>query len=190
MTNRYPHGYAAILASWLVVAWLCSAPTVAHTQYLTGVAARWSDNLAEWIIYTEYDDLVGDLTRRTSAQPGVAVWDYRVGEQSGVVRLRWNANPLEWEVRGDNRVVTARALWRDSPRDWRITLPTGATFNWRSRYGNILSDWKLDETDQGGLGMYTYYESDPRDWVIIDGWETALPEKLLLVVITLESWFK
>lgn len=154
-------------------------------QRITGVSVRWSDSFDEWTIYTEYEGEEGTLTRRSTASAEGQIWDYRLGEQTGSIRIKWASNPLEWEVRGDNLIGTARAPWRDTYTEWRVNLTQGGSVTWRSRYPNLPGDWILDDVENSGFNLYTFYQGDPRDWVVSDEWpQAALADKMLLLTLT------
>ena len=165
---------------------LLSLPLALTAQRLTGVSTRYSDSFREWTIYTDQDGEAGELTLRWPEPEQWGDWSYRVGEQSGRIRLKWPNRLDEWEVRGGNEVATARALWRNDPRDWQLSGRLQSA-RWRSFYGNSREEWQLSGGNQGNFAMYTAYEGDPRDWVIVDelSEEITLPEKLLMVLVSL-----
>jgi hypothetical protein len=154
-------------------------------QRLTGISTQWNDSFVEWTIYTEYEGEEGELRLRWTARETWREWDYRIGERSGQIRAKWPDRYDEWEVRGDNLIVSARALWRNDPREWRISGPDGRTYKWQSRYGNTFEEWVIGSEDYGFMEMYTTYLGDSRDWVIIDEIDVSLPEKLMLVFLTI-----
>lgn len=39
-----------------------------NAQYITGIATKWSDEFTEWIIYTDDDDIEGEITMRWQMQ--------------------------------------------------------------------------------------------------------------------------
>ncbi len=154
-------------------------------QQLTGIATQWGDSFMEWIVYTDVEDEVGELKLRWSAQDDWREWTYRIGEYTGQIRAKWPERYDEWEVRGENVIITARALWRDDPRQWRIHTPEGHQYRWNSRFGNILDEWVIGSEEFGFMEMFTVYEGDPRDWTIVDELDASLPEKMMLVFLTI-----
>lgn len=181
-TSRYR---SFCVAAALLLA-LFLLPRSGQSQRLTGIDTRYSDSFREWIVYTDTDGQEGELVLRWPAPDLWDDWSYRVGEQSGRVRPKWPGRLDEWEVRGNGNTATVRAVWRDDPREWRFSSAL-YVFNWKSVYGNILDEWQTDERAPGYLGMYTAYEGDPRQWVIIDELDASvtLAEKLLLVFTAL-----
>lgn len=162
-------------------------PLCAEAQLLTGIGTQWDDSFREWILYTDVEGEEGELRLRWSTGNDWTEWNYHLGEHQGGIRIKWPNDPNEWEVRGDNRIVSARTLWRDNPREWRISGPQGRQFTLKSRYGNLADEWLITSDRYGHFEMYTSWEGDPRDWVIIDELteEITLPEKMALVFIVL-----
>lgn len=156
-----------------------------NAQRLTGVASQWNDSFAEWIIYTDVEGEEGVLRLRWNNSGDWTQWEYRMGEYTGLIRAKWPNRLDEWETRGDNLIVDARAIWRDDPREWRINSPAGHQYKWRSRYGNNFEEWVVDSERYGFFEMYTAFEGDPREWIIVDDTDASLPEKMTLVLLTL-----
>lgn len=169
----------------LAFAFSCFSSTSLNAQQLTGIATEWSDSFAAWTIYTSEEGEEGELRIRWNNTDDWTQWDYRIGEWTGQIRLKWPNRTDEWELRGENQIVSARAMWRDDPREWRIKSPEGHQYKWRSRFGNNFEEWVVDTDTYGFFEMYTSFEGDPRDWTIIDELDAGLPEKMMLVFLTI-----
>ncbi|MEL7219687.1 MAG: hypothetical protein AAGJ93_00130 [Bacteroidota bacterium] len=156
-----------------------------QAQQLTGIATQWNDSFAEWIIYTDIEGEEGELRLRWNTRNDWTQWEYRIGEYTGQIRTKWPNRIDEWETRGENLIVDARAVWRNDPREWRINSPEGHQYKWRSRYGNTFDEWVVDTERYGFFEMYTAFEGDPREWIIVDELEASLPEKMMLIFITI-----
>lgn len=158
----------------------------AFAQKLTGVNTRYSDSFREWIFYTEVEGREGELTLRWPEPELWGAWDYRIQEQFGRLRHKWPGRTDVWEVQGDGVTASARAVWRDDPREWRVEGPY-LQVNWKSYYGNQRDEWQTGPRSPGYFAMYTAYAGDPRDWIIVDEFapEVTLPEKMMLVLLTL-----
>lgn len=169
-----------------LLAGLALLPALSFTQRLTGIDTRYSDSFREWIIYTDTPGREGELVLRWPAPDLWDDWNYRLEESAGRIRLKWPGRLDEWEVRGSGNTATVRAVWRDDPREWRFSGPL-YTFNWKSVYGNTFDEWQTDERAPGYFGLYTAYEGDPRQWIIIDELDESvtLAEKLLLLFTAL-----
>lgn len=157
-----------------------------QAQVLTGMATRWNDSFAEWMIYTTTEGEEGELRLRWATQGDWTEWQYRLHEATGTIKLKWRDDLNEWEARGDNRIATARTVWRDNFREWRIT-DGKHTLTLFSRFGNIWDEWAVRSSSGGHFEMYTSFEGDPRDWVIVDELEASVPlaMKLLMMHVVL-----
>jgi len=156
-------------------------------QFISGVATRWSDDFSEWLIFPESEEEEeGYLRMRWQSQRDWTVWDYRLGDWSGAVKLKWKQNPNQWEFRGNNEIVTARTLWNNNLLEWRITSKLGQ-FTLKSRYGNVQDEWALRNSKVGEFRMYTNWEGDPREWVIVDELdeEISMTTKIAMLFIVI-----
>ena len=157
-----------------------------QAQYLAGIATQWSDSFAEWTIFTEEEDQEGELEMRWKTQNDWTDWQYRLGEETGRIKLKWKDNPNEWEIRGNNEIITARTLWNNQFREWRIR--NGATqFTLRCKYGNVTDEWELRNSSKGNFVIYTNWEGDPREWIIVDELDesVSLPTKMAITFIAI-----
>lgn len=162
-------------------------PLLLSAQVLTGVATEWSDSFRQWNLYTLDEDEEGDMRLRWNTGDDWSEWNYNLGDHFGGIKIKWRNNPNEWEIRGENVIVTARTLWNNDPREWRISGPSGRQFTLKCRYGNQVDEWQISDERYGYFGMYTSWEGDPRDWVIVDELfeEVSFPEKMAMVFIVL-----
>ena len=139
--------------------------TVSYTQVLIGMGTRWNDTFKEWVLYTYDEGDEGELQLSWAFNDDWTSWQYSLLESNGTIKQKWKNNPNEWELRGENFIVTARTVWPDKFTEWRIS-DGQCTFTIRSRYGNNLEEWESRSEDCGQWRAYTTYEGDPRDWVI------------------------
>lgn len=151
------------------------------TAALTGMVTRWNDSFAEWDILTTETESRGELRLTSIAQDDWSRWQYRIGEGVGNIRQKWPDNPNEWEARGDNVIATARTIFRNNFKEWRVTDGTH-TVTLRTRYQNLAEDWAIGSERHGWFEMYTAYEGDLRDWIVVDelSEEVPLPMRMLL----------
>lgn len=163
-----------------ILSWNCLSG-----QQLTAVATQWNDSFAEWIIYTSVEGEEGTLRLRWSSQGDWTQWDYRIGEWTGKLKTKWPERIDQWEARGENIIIDARTIWRDNFREWRISRPGGEEYKWQSRYSNVLDEWVVDSEKYGYFEMYTAFAGDPREWIIVDELDASLPEKMMLVFLTI-----
>lgn len=159
----------------------------AQPAVLSGAAVKWNDSFSEWTLFTTEEGLEGELRLRWPLNNDWSEWQYRLGEAAGVIKIKWNDNPNEWEIRGNGQVVTARTLWNNDFREWRVSSGSTAIVL-RARYNNMFDEWEIRENKEAGFfEMYTAYERDPRDWIIVDelSENINLPTKVAMVFLVL-----
>jgi len=166
-----------------IIAGVVSINSTLSAQQLVGIATDWSDSFREWTIYTSNEGEEGYL--RASYIDDFTRWEYRIGDWTGQIRTKWPNRVDEWEARGENLIVTGRAIYSNEPRVWRIITPEGSFYKWESRYGNVFDEWRNQACTYGNFELYTTYNGDPRDWTIIDEIDAPLPEKMMLVFLTI-----
>ncbi|HLF63938.1 MAG TPA: hypothetical protein VI603_09300 [Saprospiraceae bacterium] len=144
------------------------------SQDIIGIGTRWKDSFREWEVYTADDWRTGELRLRWSlptGQTGIredwTEWDFRLGDTTAQIKQKWADDPNLWEIKCLGVTVTARTTWNNDFRQWRLS-DSKHRVNWQSRYGNIRDEWIVREDDSGFFSLYTYWEGDPRDWVVID----------------------
>ena len=155
-------------------------------EILTGVGTKWSDEFREWTIYTDDEEVEGDLIMRWQMKNDWTEWDYRIDEEIGSIRMKWKDDPSQWEIRGNGEIITARMLWKNDVREWRITNNT-KSITLKSKWGNNLNEWLLKEDKYGYFEIYTEWENDPREWVIVDELDEdiSLPMKMAFIFIAI-----
>jgi len=163
---------------------LLFAPLLLHAQYLTGIATAWSDSFVEWQLFSDEEEVMGNLKMRWPTRNDWTEWDYRLGDEFGTIKLKWKENPNEWEIRGDNQIVTARTVFANDFRQWRIT-DNSTRLTLQSKYGNRWDEWAIKEVTYGNFQIYTNWEGDPREWIIVDEFEDEIsfPMKMAIVFI-------
>ena len=168
----------------LLPLFIAASPTLALSQYLTGIASYYNDSFVEWRFFTDDPDesLEGvlKLTWQLSNDDWTA-WDYRLGELFGEIKMKWKDQPDQWELRGNNLIITARTIWRDDFREWRIS-DGSINLNFKTKWGNSRDEWELKDARLGSFSIYTNFEGDPRDWIIADETLPDLPFELKLMM--------
>jgi hypothetical protein len=137
-------------------------PIAAHSQTeLTGLGVTWSNSLRQWTIYT--DSLEGSLQPRWANDP--TEWEYHLGDWYGTIKRKWRDDPSQWELTCSNsELLTARTIYANDYREWRITDNNGAV-KWKQRYYNNANEWTLDDNEScGEFTVYMRMPNDPRDW--------------------------
>ena len=157
----------------------------AWSQYLAGLATRWDNSFSEWTIYVQEDEnLQGEITMRWPQKGDWSEWDYRMGDLSGAIKVKWKEDANLWEVRGDNQIVTIKTVFRDDWKQWEVKSGD-LRLDVKSKWSNILEEWSASSDRWGQIQMFTAWEGDLRDWVIEDQLveEVSLPVKIALVFI-------
>jgi hypothetical protein len=162
--------------------------TIAKTnaQMLTGISVRYNDAFVEWTIYTDDEEVEGSLTMTWQNPDDWSQWTYRISEQTGTIKTKWNNDFSQWEIRGDSKIITAQQTWQGDSRQWRITNNT-FSLDLACKYGNNWNDWVVNDTKRGKMSVLTAYQNDPRDWQIEDDMnaEVNLPMKMAIVFMSI-----
>ena len=142
-------------------------PSLSTAQDIIGVSSAWSDSFREWIFVTPDEDRSGKLYMRWPSRDDWTQWDFRLRDTTADFRLKWKDDPNLWEVRSLGTTVTARTMWAGDFSQWRLSDGTH-TVVWKSKYGNLRDEWIVRDEEQGFFSVYTYWEGDPREWVVYD----------------------
>jgi len=113
-------------------------------------------------------------------------WNYRLGDDSGDIQLKWSDDPNLWELTGYEGTITMRTQWARDFSTWRVQGSDG-TLVFRSRYRNDYNEWYLEDEARGVFAIYTTKTGDPRDWEIIDELDSdiSLDTKLALIFLAM-----
>ncbi len=163
---------------------LLLATTTVEAQELVGLSTKWDDSFSEWIMVTEDETEIGEIVMRWPLKDDWTEWDYRLGESSGAIKVKWRGDANLWEVRGENEIVTIKTIWPNDWRQWEVKSGD-KRIDVKSTWANILEEWSASDDDLGELYMYTAWEGDLRDWVIEDNLsdQVSLPFKVALIFI-------
>lgn len=175
------------MKNFLVISIFLAFPFLLEAQYLEGISTRYNDSFIEWLFYIENKDEPGELKIRwQSREDDWTEWDYRIGEIFGRIEMKWKDKPDEWELRGNNEIVTARTIWNGDFREWRIS-DGDRSLTLKTKWGNLWDEWELRDTRHGNFYMYTSWERDPRDWVVVDEMNDDVPfeTKMMLMFIVI-----
>lgn len=147
-----------------------------------GLGTRWNDSFREWVVQSESEEIEGTLQARWAFRDDWTEWDFRLGDTIASIRQKWKDDPGLWEVRCLGVTVTARTTWPGNFKSWKLS-DGNQTLTWQSRYANILDQWDLRDQDQGNFSVSTYYERDPRDWVVTDELDEGVSFAMRLAMI-------
>ncbi|MDB4443084.1 MAG: hypothetical protein P8M17_04560 [Saprospiraceae bacterium] len=166
---------------FLLVIIFISYSSIATSQILFGFETRWSDDFREWTIFTDDEEKEGNLNMRWQQQMDWSEWDYRIGESTGSIKLKFKNDPSVWEVRGDGEIITMRMKWNNDVNEW--TISDGSTkITLKAAYNNNLNDWKIVENKFGTFELFMEWQDDPRNWTVIDEMDKkiSLPFRMAL----------
>jgi hypothetical protein len=157
-----------------------------NAQKLTGISVKYNDAYVEWSIYTDDEDVEGNLTMTWQSPDDWTQWTYRVGEHTGSIKTKWNKDLSHWEIRGDNKIISAQQTWQGDNRQWRITN-NSFTLDLACKYGNNWNDWAVNDNKRGKFSVLTVYQNDPRDWALEDKLtdDVTLPMKMAIVFMSI-----
>ncbi len=161
---------------------LFSAAFASAQHQVIGLGTRWNDSFREWIVQTENEDVNGTLELRWAFRDVWTEWDFRLGDTIASIQQKWKDDPGLWEIRSLGVTVTARTTWPGNFRSWRLTSGN-YSLTWQSRYANILEEWELRDNRLGNFVVHTYYERDPRDWVVVDELDPDVPFAMRLAMV-------
>jgi len=159
-------------------------PIWSEAQWLTGVQTYYSDDFREWMIYTDEEDVPGELTMRWRSRNDWSEWNYSIGDLSGTIRATFDDDPSQFEIRGNGVTITARRLFANDFREWRIT-DNETTLIFKTKWGNNTNEWTLRDEKKGTFEMETEWEADPRDWRIEDELDEEISLQMKVAMVFL-----
>ncbi|NND33893.1 MAG: hypothetical protein HKN76_14990 [Saprospiraceae bacterium] len=153
-----------------------------QAQILVGLSTKWDDSFSEWLIYEENQE--GEITMKWPLKGDWSSWNFRLGELSGTIQVKWKGDANLWELRADNEIVTIRTIWKDDWRQWEVANGD-IKLDVKSKWGNIFEEWLAVDDRYGSMKIYTSWEGDLRDWVVEDMFdpEVSLPTKIAMAFI-------
>ena len=156
-------------------------------QYITGIGTRWSDEFTEWIIYTDDEELEGEINMRWQMQRDWTEWDYTLGDETGSIRLKWKDDPGLWEISGGGEIITARVLWRGDYSEWRVTN-NSQTITLKCRWSDNFNEWRLKNGKYGEFNLITDWENDPREWIVEDDLDDEVSLHMKVAILFLVTY--
>lgn len=157
-----------------------------HAQFITGIATEWSDDFIEWNIFTEEDE-EGEINMKWQLQRNWTDWKYDLGEIHGSIRLKWPNNPNQWEISGNDDLVTARTLWNGDLTQWRITN-NSKTITLKSRWTNNFNEWRIKGDQYGSFEMTTQWDDDPREWIVEDYLDEEISTSMKIAILFIVTY--
>ncbi len=155
-------------------------------QEISSLGSRLDNDLTSWVYYDSLGEEIGTLEMTWPGKDDWTEWNYRLGDDSGDIQLKWSDDPNLWELTGYSGTITMRTQWARDFSVWRVQGPDG-TLVFRSRYRNDFNEWYLEDESRGVFAIYTTREGDPRDWDIVDELDAdiSLDTKLSLIFLAM-----
>ena len=159
-----------------------------HAQLLTGISTYWDDAFEEWIIYTEDEEIEGELQPRWINRGDLTEWEWELDDESVTIKQVFANDPSQWQIRGyGGDIVTCRAMWKGDISEWKITN-NSVTIIFKTRYANNPNEWRVREQYYGQFEMYTNTENDPRDWIIVDELDKKITPNMKIAMVFLAMY--
>lgn len=152
----------------------------AWTQKIIGLSTKYDDRFDKWIIVTDNEELKGTLEATWATLNDYSEWQYALGDQTGIIRLRHKDNPGFWEIVGGGDIIQARTIFPGEYDQWQ--LQGGRLSVDVEMYRRDPEQW-LAKYKNEELYFYTYEERDLRDWVVENKASFSLPMQLGLIFI-------
>ena len=146
------------------------------------VVSAFRDDLSQWEYWDVDEERIGTLELTWPYDRNWKEWRYRIGDDSGDIRQKWEDDPSLWELDGYDDQVTMRAQWKGDFSRWRITS-NGGNYLFRSRYRNDINEWYLEDESHGVFAIYTSWQGDPRDWEIRDELDESISREVKLAMV-------
>ena len=166
------------------VFWTCILLVVCigmgNTQNVIGISTQYDDRYDKWIVVTGVEGLEGTIEATWATLGDFSEWQYNVGDESGIIRLRQKSDPNVWEVMGGGEIIEARTVFPGEMGHWQIL---GGRHRVDVEIYNRNPEQWLAEYKEQELYFYTYREYDLRDWIVENKASFSLPMQLALIFI-------
>ncbi len=163
-------------------------PSAVVSQTMIGIGTRYNDSFREWTITTDQEEVEGELRMRWTFRNDWTEWDVRIGDLVATVEQKWKDDPGFWEIRCDGVTVNARTAWPGDNTRWKLS-DGKHQFNWYTRYDNKRDEWMTEDLPGGFFQVYTYWEGDPREWVIADELQDDVSQAMRIAMVFLAIHF-
>ncbi len=168
------------------ICWVVLFPFALSAQNMIGIGTRYDDSFREWVISTDDDDTRGEMRMRWAFRNDWTEWDVRIGDVSATIERKWKDDPDLWEIRCEGEVVNARTTWSGEFNRWKLS-DGQHQINWGTKYFNMRDEWTSGGSGNDVFKVYTYWDGDPREWVIEDGLpqDVSMAMKVAMVFLAL-----
>ena len=159
-----------------------------QAQTIIGLGTRYDNSFREWIVTTEEEDVQGEIQMRWAFRDDWTEWDVSIGDLNATIEQKWKDDPNLWEIRCDGIVVNAKTTWPGEFNKWKLT-DGSHQFNWGTKYFNQRDEWRTESRSNELFQVYTYWEGDPREWVVIDKLPADVSNAMKIAMIFLTVHF-
>src|SRR5690606_10162675 len=115
-----PHCITSHVRIGLVVLGLVLWSSCCMAQKIIGISTQYDDRFDKWLIVTDTSDLEGTIEATWAALGDFTEWQYNIGEQSGIIRIRQKTNPDVWELMGGGEIIEARTIFPRERDRWQM----------------------------------------------------------------------
>lgn len=164
------------------------SPCISHAQNIIGIGTRYDDSFREWVITTDDEDERGEMRLRWAFRDDWSEWDVRIGDISATIEQKWRDDPNLWEIRCEGVVVNAKTTWSGEFNRWKLTDGSHQV-NWGTKYFNMRDEWSSDSRSDESFKVYTYWEGDPREWVVDDRLDQEVSTAMKIAMVFLAVHF-
>lgn len=168
------------LEAIIVLFLFCVGANTGLTQNVIGISTQYDDRFDKWIIVTDIEGLEGTIEATWATLGDFTEWQYNLGDQSGIIRLRQKNDPNVWEVMGGGEIIEARTVFPGEMGHWQMQggRQRVDVEIYKRNPEQWLAEFKTEE-----LFFYTYREYDLRDWIVENKASLSLPMQLALIFI-------
>jgi hypothetical protein len=172
----------------LVCMALCYFMQTGFAQKIIGAETRYNNSFREWTLYTEDEELRGELRMRWTFQDDWTAWDWSVGDVDATIEQKWPEDPNLWIIRCQGVMVNAKTAWPGEFRRWKLNDGKNQ-INWESKYENRKDEWEMDVSGDSPFLVHTYWEGDIREWEVVDELSADISEAMKVAMIFLSLHF-
>ena len=165
---------------WLIVLGMVLWSSCIIAQKIIGISTQYDDRFDKWVIVTDNSDLEGTIEATWAALGDFTEWQYNIGDQSGIIRIRQKTNSDVWELLGGGEIVEARTIFPGERDRWQ--MQNGKHRVDAKMYQRNPEQWLIQYKGEE-IFFYTYREYDLRDWIVENNASFSIPMQLALTFI-------
>lgn len=149
-------------------------------QKVIGLSTQYDDRFDKWIIVTDVEGLEGTIEATWATLGDFSEWQYNLGDQSGIIRMRQKSDPNVWEIMGGGQIIEARTVFPGEMGHWQ--MHSGRQRVDVEIFRRSPEQWLVEKNEEE-IFFYTYREHDLRDWIVENKATFSLPMQLALIFV-------